>query len=1316
MKEEYVSIDSILLRMRLLLSYIFAMAMVKPGKAQNLVPNPSFEIFTSCPTTVGTGGPMLCTPWVAVTNTADYFHVCGGFLIGVPLNIQGFQAARTGSAYTGVYTKITGGQQQAREYIQAQLLEPLEAGLCYEVGCWISLAEAACGINRFGILLSNGPEPNPFQLIPQVDAGGMFFTDNVNWQYISGYVQAIGGEDHITIGNFYNDADTDFYPPCNSSVVISYYYIEDVSVEISDIQEIILELDDEVTACDSYVIDPGNTAYTYVWSDGSQGQTLTVDESGTYSVTATYGCLTAEAEIEITILTDVTVDAGPPQLDLCTGDTYTISLDPTQGIYTWQDGTTGPEYVIEMGGLYEVTLDNGCYTATDVITINSINAPLPFMLGEDNFFCEGESIEFDLDPTLGNFLWQDGSTLPFYTITAAGAYALTISNPCGEQSDMIEISVVIPPEIQLGPDTMSFCTGEFIEFNLDPDIAEYLWDDESTDPFYIITDPGYYSVTASNACGVDSDFLVVTGIDPPVFNLGADTLICAGDTLSLDAGNVEGNFTWQDGSTSSSFIITDAGTYTLTITNECGTAADTVGVTFLPNLQLPNLGPDITICPGQLVILETGVQLANIRWSDMSTADTLLIDSPGTYYVDVYTACNLFSDTINVYVSNVPPVLQLPEDFALCQGDSIILNAGIIGVSYLWSDGSILPDITVYSPGQYAVTISNLCGTSIDTVVINPGVAAPFLSLGPDTSVCEGDTFVIIPVAANVDAWLWSDGSVTSQYVVVTPGLITATVSNSCASVIDTILISTLSPIPALDLGPDTALCNGTALSLTIDIPDVNILWFDGTTAMDLIISDSAEVFASITNACGQTSDTLDVSIIPLLPALDLGPDQNICPGESIILSPGINDVTYLWHDGSTLNQFETSIEGIISLTISGDCEMRTDTIILTESTEGPQLDLGPHISACEGETIILQAGISGVQYLWSNGSLENQISVTQNGNFSLTVSNACGTDSDTTIVTFEILPPGQSLGQDTILCDNDTLVLNAVVSPGIALQWQNLSSLDYYVVTTSGQYSITGTNLCGVETDTIEIIYVNTPATFSLGPDTILCSGEELFLTAPSTADMLLWQDGSNQPDYIASEDGAYVLTIANECGSSSDSLTLAIDTNTVVVQLSPQYVLCPGDILELDATQIFAATYQWNTGAISPIIVVSDVGQYSVQVISDCGQSSGQTVVLPDEDCNPDPEFFVPNIFTPDGDGINDVFTLTTNVPEAVISVGAQIFDRWGNQVFESEDNLARWDGTFNGEDVGSGVFAYIIRVRFIKEGDEQIEIIKGDVTLLR
>lgn len=1289
--------------------------LLNTATAQNLVPNPSLEIYNPCPPpAVGMGGPLEAAPWVSAGGgTADYFNACADPIWrGVPDNFQGWQPAHTGVAYAGIYLRTQSGNY--REYLQVQLLQPLEADVCYKIGFWINNCNLSCGCNQIGALLSENTDAGP-GMNPTVDWGGSFFTDTVQWVYIFDFFTAAGGEEYITIGNFYNDANTQLAPGCQGPPY-AYYYIDDVAVEEVPVENFVIDLGASVAVCDSFIIDPGNPDIVYHWSTGVTGPTLTVYTSGTYSVTASYACTEVVDEIEVTILHPTQVDIGPPAALVCEGDSYDISLDPDAGDYEWQDGSTDSDYSITTPGIYMVTLDDGCTLSSDTIEVSISYLPLAFSLGEDTLLCDGEGFTINLDPALGDFEWQDGSDDPFYTIGNEGTYSLTISNMCGEQTDEIDVEELFPPSVFLGPDTVYLCDDEVIDYDFDPDQGDYVWLDGSTFPFYTISTTGLFGVTVTNMCGVASAEIYAIQDETPYVDLGPDQQACPGETFTLDAGFSTGTIEWQDGSTDPVYQVTTGGTYQVTITNGCGTDQDNVVISYSNAITPPDLGPDFSLCPGGQFTLSATSPGASYLWNDMSTADTLLVNAAGTYYVQVYNPCNSYTDTVVVTMTNNPPVLQLPPDFTLCAGQSSILDPGLSGVSYLWSDGSMMPALTVAAPGMYSLTVSNACGSSIDTVMVGAGDIAPSVELGMDTSLCSGDTVVLLPVFDHVNTWLWQDGSIADQFVATTPGIVHVMVSNTCGSAFDTMMIGLLPAIPPLDLGADTAVCPGEMVTLSVAIPGINILWSDGSTGNSLVVTDSATVFATISNVCGSAMDSVTVSLLPQTPPLDLGPDQTICPGELVTFSPGIAGVTYLWHDGSTNPDYQTTTEGLIYLTISNICGSSSDTVILTESTNGPQIDLGPDLFACEGETITIQSGISGVQYLWQDGSTNSTYVTTQHGVYSLTVSNSCGTDVDSMEVEFTAAPLAQDLGPDTTLCEGQELLLSAMASIGIQIRWQDQSTGTTFLVTAPGTYSITASNQCGTARDTVEVSFIQGPEPFTLGPDTTICAGETVLLSAPSSFYDVLWQDGSGMLHLIADHTGRYWLRLSNDCGATSDTIDIDVDSRTPIVTLEPEYLWCPGDQFTLDATQPFAASYLWTTGSTSSSIQVNTPGMYAVEVKTTCAQASGQSDVVPDEDCFDEPVFYIPNVFSPDGNGVNDVFTIQTNLPANVIGMKGSIFDRWGNLVFGSEDNPFTWNGNFNDELMNPGVYVYVVHVTYMSLSGVVEKTFSGDVTLLR
>jgi len=1307
----------VLLTSRRIMGCLLLILSVYRSSAQNLVPNPSFETFTTCPTSLNFGGPLECTPWLSPVNTADYFNGCSDpvFGVSVPYNFQGYQYAHTGFAYTGMYYYIE--QQNYREFVQVQLLQPLEKDSCYLIGFWMNLGNETCGVNHTGAKLSVGPPTWPYSN-PTLDWGGELFTDTLQWVYVFDYIIASGGENYITIGNFYNNTQTTIDPDCPWQFVYAYYYVDDVIVKKTPPENIVLDLGGPVTACDSFVIDPGPgfEDVSFYWSNGAHGVPLTVYSSGTYSVTASLACMTYETSIDVTIIGNASVDVGPPLVNLCAGEDYTISLDQFAGDYEWNDGSNDAEYTISTPGIYSVTLDDGCGLSSDTVEVIVTEPPAPFDLGIDTFFCTGDVIQYQFDPALGDFEWQDHSTLPTYTVDEEGTYSLTISNACGEESNEVEIAAILPPDFTLGPDSVILCNDDVIEFDFDPGLGDFHWQDGSTSPFYTIMNTGLYSLTVSNECGTLNDAIYATQENFPEVDLGQDVQLCPGDTLVLDGGNSIGEFTWQDGSTASQYVVTTPGTYALTVANDCGFETGDIIVSYLATISPPDLGPDFTLCPGEQAVLDLGNVTATHIWNNNSTADTLLITTAGTYSVHVFNACQSFRDTVVVTVQNNAPSVTLPADFYLCQGQDTILNAGISNVAYQWNDGSQLSQLTVSAPGWYAVTVSNACGTDNDSILISDGGTAPLVSLGIDTSMCAGNSFIITPNSSGVNTWTWQDGSTNSFYKVSSPGLVYVDVANNCGTASDSLQVDLLPAVPSLSLGPDTVLCPGESVTLLINISGVDILWSDGSSGPDLTVSDSVIVYASITNVCGVSTDSMEVALLPGAPSVNLGPDQTICPGETFTLSPNVPDVNYLWQDGSTDSTYTVTQQGIISLTISNACGSDIDSLQITESTNGPQLDLGPDLQACAGETLNIPANISGVSYLWQDGSTGNEFVTNVSGSFILKVSNLCGTDSDTIEVDISGEPPEPDLGPDTMLCEGNTVLLTANVDPADTLTWQDGSTSPTYLVTTPGTYSLRAANRCGEGRDSVVVAYMKKPDPFELGPDTLLCPGQSFILSAPVTPFAIEWQNGSSQPTIVADEDITYRLQIRNSCGVVSDSLKVTFDQNIPLVHFDAPIPWCPEDQIPLDASQSFSATYLWSTGETTPAIIVSSPGIYSVDVGAMCSSTSDSVEIVPIEDCGPDDDLYIPNVFSPNDDNVNDVFTIFTGSDLEIIAIQATIFDRWGNMIFNSTALPFVWDGRFHEDKMMPGVYVYVLELKYKVGNDVFEKVLSGDVTLVR
>jgi hypothetical protein len=211
----------------------------------NLVLNPCLENTIKCPDAHGFVDPFVYLWKNPTQGTPDYYNSCApiGTWCSVPQNSIGdFQYPRTGNGYCGIYAFIE-TTTNAREYIQGQLRDSLMVGKKYCVNFYVNLANYSCSsISNIGAYFSNTPMSMlPLGVIsynPQIIATNQL-ADTVNWMLVEGDFVAIGGEKYITIGNFFDDSNTDTVtvaPTPFGFSKVAYYYIDDVSVICCDCQ------------------------------------------------------------------------------------------------------------------------------------------------------------------------------------------------------------------------------------------------------------------------------------------------------------------------------------------------------------------------------------------------------------------------------------------------------------------------------------------------------------------------------------------------------------------------------------------------------------------------------------------------------------------------------------------------------------------------------------------------------------------------------------------------------------------------------------------------------------------------------------------------------------------------------------------------------------------------------------------------------------------------------------------------------------------------------------------------------------------------
>ncbi|MEL7146974.1 MAG: gliding motility-associated C-terminal domain-containing protein [Bacteroidota bacterium] len=232
---------------------------------------------------------------------------------------------------------------------------------------------------------------------------------------------------------------------------------------------------------------------------------------------------------------------------------------------------------------------------------------------------------------------------------------------------------------------------------------------------------------------------------------------------------------------------------------------------------------------------------------------------------------------------------------------------------------------------------------------------------------------------------------------------------------------------------------------------------------------------------------------------------------------------------------------------------------------------------------------------------------------------------------------------------------------------------------------------------------------------DTILCQGETLLLDATTFNGSYTWQDGSSSAAFTVSEAGLYTVTVDNGCYSETYSINVVIrdcscDTAPPIALIPTDTIICEGEVIEIDAS-IPNGSYRWQTGENTAIIPVSEAGVYTVAVSNECETRSFDFVVTTRScDCT----LTAPNVFTPNGDDVNELFEL--NGSSDVSRFNMVIVDRSGREVFRSDNLTQWWDGRKNDTPVPEGVYFWHATLACIQGSNIVDNELRGWVTISR
>jgi len=1114
----------------------------------------------------------------------------------------------------------------------------------------------------------------------------------------------------------------------------------------------------------------GSSTYTYIWSNNDTTQTITTLTAGTYTVTVTDTNTNCTSVSQVTIVeppvTIITATTSPPTSS--GGSDGSISITVTGGTpgytYLWSTGDTTQNIMDLPVGCYTVTVTdtNGCTTTAEpCITPCALSvSSTPESCNPGNNGTVTATIIGVGCPALEpiSFEWEDANGVNIGNAAmiiglSEGTYFVTATDVnMDTQTASVDIGLTGGVVVSISSTNIS-CNGE----NDGAATASgsggvpfangdymYLWSNSATTDTTSNLAPGIYTVTVTDATmctGVQT--VVITEEDPIEITEVITPLNCFGDAdakilVSASGGVSPYTYVWSTSSTLDSITGLIAGTYTVTVTDSVGCEKIENYVIDQPQEVTITVDPDTSICDSFLVVNATASAGATITWYDQLSP----LGSPlGTGYPFAYmsipsgenmlyaiadsSGCQAI-DSITV-IQNAVDISVTPS-VSVCVGDVTSLmatnNIPSHEIDYVWTptnqfvidtDTLANPTLLTSVAGNFMVYLSatNQFGCElVDSVLVSvQDTTANFII----KQQCIGLEVNYTSASGTAMIWNYGDGSQQDTAISTT---------HTYMSAGDYTVMMILPP------GITTAGCLPDTVTQVVPVADDPIFVTDFTLDYDPCVEDSTTVYFSdiSTNVFGSIDsvwwtwqgDTISTN-----------------PQDSMVITQSVMD---------SLTLYVMSEDGCVD-SISQEIEINVINVFLADT-----------IVVCIGaDTFLNPDGNPNYQYTWSpapNGDpneINPMITATVSATYSVTITDNSGTNPCSIEKEVFVLVPTAlndlETSPDTILCEDGTVTLSASSSladtynwyneypgsplvlgfPTLELELDNMDAPQYYYVEAMDQY----------DCPTVDSIFAGNAQIIGPLGDVESCLNSVVIIpgTGVSNGEMFIyeWLDPNGMIvgmtdtlAFIPTVAGVYTVNISNEYGCEY-SQPFNININDISSQV--QAVADPDTIILGETTQLDVVledsmkdySYSWSPSntlddsiSQSPTAMPEETTNYNVNITLEVNDtlscSTVSNVLVTVLDICDRPYVFFPNVFSPNGDGNNDLLKVESVVVDEVYFV---IYNRWGEKVFEGNSVDSAWDGTHNGEPVSSDVYGYYLQARCV---NGKVYEEKGNVTVLK
>ena len=1042
----------------------------------------------------------------------------------------------------------------------------------------------------------------------------------------------------------------------------------------------------------------GTAPFSFLWSNGQTTEDIDSLTAGNYDVIVTdfNGCTAVDTFSIINevgscvVYCDININTIQVTDEICGDGSGAIDITVIDGtqpfLYTWSNGETTEDISGLNAGTYTINVKDaeGCEDDDTIVVSNNTGTLAIVNTIVTNETCGNGQGEIDNTISGGalpyTFLWSDGQTTEDATSLSSGNYSCTVTDANGCSISMnADVSNDAGTLVQTWGNAMDEICGNG-QGSIDITISggnppySYLWSNGPTTEDLMNLSAGTYTCTITDFDGCQITTLTYTINNDAgtltIFDIDVVNETCGDGTgiinLDITGGTTPYNFIWNTGATTEDISGLSAGTYFCQIidTNSCSVNTGNIEVfNSTGTLALDNIFVTDENCSnaqGSInILISGGTPPYTFAWSNGSNSEDLFGLSAGTYSC-VITDTNGCTINVEATVNNIPGTLSLDNTIItneICgngQGAvNLLISGGTPPLTYAWSNGDTIEDISNLSAGTYTcqITDSNGCSITATANVMNDAGDLSLDNMIVTNEICDNSAGAIdITISGGALPYLfnWDNGDTTEDLSGLSAGIYSCQVTDNIGCIINVgpVTINNNSgglTIDSVVVTNESCGNAGGAVDLTISGGTVpyTYAWNNGDTTEDIsgLVAGTYTCQVSDANGCVVNTNADVLNDAGTLSIDNFTISDEVCGNGAgaidLTISGGTLPYTFAWSNGDTTEDLSGLSTGTYFCVISdtNGCTVNTAPFNVANNPGTLSLDdVFVNNENCGDSSGYINITVSGgtipYTFSWSNGSNTEDIYSLSAGTYSCQITDA---DGCTINLTANVLnDAGNITVTDSIItneiCFNGQGAIDITVSggaPPLTYNWSNGATTQDISGLNAGNYTVIVIDINGCSASTSADI-LNLAATYDAINAVItdeICgdtSGSiDITVTGGTLPYTFNWSNGATTEDISGLSAGNYIVTVADANSCITDtSLTIEDSSGTLsmniisIIDDSCGNGIGAINITASGGTQPFI--YSWSNGETSEDINGLIAGEYTISVTDVSGCMANKTIEI--------------------------------------------------------------------------------------------------------